>query len=278
MIHSGLPFYNPFLSVGGVALNWALQAQPSPPASPPSTTSSVAATKLSSFTIDAILGRHQQHPEGAGGAIRDRRYNRDERFERLNPYPSASISRTVNTNSVARTSPSSGNSGCTTKTKSKRVRTIFTAEQLERLEAEFAVQQYMVGPERLYLAATLQLTEAQVKVWFQNRRIKYRKAMVEQQQASLVQSPNCSREEGPTNDLPRPISPTTDNEESTSSDRTEPSEEVSTSMDHVLKSFEPGTQCPPFANSVSSHLNSSPNPNLVHYNNLKSENSELNYM
>jgi Homeodomain len=47
-------------------------------------------------------------------------------------------------------------------TKSKRVRTIFTPEQLERLEAEFERQQYMVGPERLYLASTLHLTEAQV--------------------------------------------------------------------------------------------------------------------
>lgn len=46
--------------------------------------------------------------------------------------------------------------------KTKRVRTIFTPEQLERLEAEFERQQYMVGPERLYLAHTLQLTEAQV--------------------------------------------------------------------------------------------------------------------
>ena len=51
--------------------------------------------------------------------------------------------------------------------KSKRVRTIFTPEQLEKLEAEFERQQYMVGPERLYLASALNLSEAQVKVWFQ---------------------------------------------------------------------------------------------------------------
>lgn len=51
--------------------------------------------------------------------------------------------------------------------KSKRVRTIFTPEQLERLENEFEKQQYMVGTGRLYLASTLNLTEAQVKVWFQ---------------------------------------------------------------------------------------------------------------
>ncbi|CAG9859273.1 unnamed protein product [Phyllotreta striolata] len=83
--------------------------------------------------------------------------------------------------------------------KSKRVRTIFTPEQLERLEAEFERQQYMVGPERLYLAHTLQLTEAQVKVWFQNRRIKWRKhhlelthqrlAVLKQQQLMLDETP-----------------------------------------------------------------------------------------
>uniref|UniRef100_A0AAG5CXV1 Homeobox domain-containing protein n=1 Tax=Anopheles atroparvus TaxID=41427 RepID=A0AAG5CXV1_ANOAO len=70
--------------------------------------------------------------------------------------------------------------------KSKRVRTIFTPEQLERLEAEFERQQYMVGPERLYLAHTLQLTEAQVKVWFQNRRIKWRKHHLEITQQRLA--------------------------------------------------------------------------------------------
>ncbi|XP_039397443.1 homeobox protein not2-like [Mauremys reevesii] len=70
--------------------------------------------------------------------------------------------------------------------KSKRVRTIFTSEQLARLEKEFARQQYMVGTERCLLASALHLTEEQVKVWFQNRRIKWRKQSLEQQQAKLV--------------------------------------------------------------------------------------------
>ena len=58
---------------------------------------------------------------------------------------------------------------------SKRRRTIFTAAQLERLEFEFQQQQYIVGQERRYLARELGLNEIQVKVWFQNRRIKWRK-------------------------------------------------------------------------------------------------------
>ncbi|EMP40359.1 Homeobox protein not2 [Chelonia mydas] len=70
--------------------------------------------------------------------------------------------------------------------KSKRVRTIFSSDQLARLEKEFARQQYMVGTERCLLASALHLTEEQVKVWFQNRRIKWRKQSLEQQQAKLV--------------------------------------------------------------------------------------------
>lgn len=70
---------------------------------------------------------------------------------------------------------SSGKPVLSGQSKSKRVRTIFTPEQLERLETEFERQQYMVGTGRHYLASTLNLTEAQVKVWFQNRRIKQRK-------------------------------------------------------------------------------------------------------
>nr|XP_039271933.1 homeobox protein Hox-D12-like [Styela clava] len=58
--------------------------------------------------------------------------------------------------------------------KTKRARTVFTQKQLERLEAEFNNQQYMVGNERRALSKKLRLTDAQVKVWFQNRRIKYR--------------------------------------------------------------------------------------------------------
>ncbi|KAL4660981.1 homeobox protein notochord-like [Arapaima gigas] len=70
--------------------------------------------------------------------------------------------------------------------KSKRMRTSFTNEQLSRLEKEFSRQQYMVGSERFVLASSLQLTEAQVKVWFQNRRIKFRKQSLDQQQAKLA--------------------------------------------------------------------------------------------
>ena len=69
--------------------------------------------------------------------------------------------------------------------KGKRNRTIFTADQLERLEKEFQRQQYIVGAQRFYLASDLGLNETQVKVWFQNRRIKWRRQNLESATASL---------------------------------------------------------------------------------------------
>lgn len=57
----------------------------------------------------------------------------------------------------------------------KRTRTSFTAEQLYLLELEFQRCQYVVGRERTELARQLNLSETQVKVWFQNRRTKQKK-------------------------------------------------------------------------------------------------------
>lgn len=59
--------------------------------------------------------------------------------------------------------------------KPKRSRTSFTPMQLERLEEEFSMDMYVVGLKRMKLANELSLTERQVKVWFQNRRMKYKR-------------------------------------------------------------------------------------------------------
>lgn len=62
----------------------------------------------------------------------------------------------------------------------KRARTTFSAEQLDQLEREFVRNPYLVGQERTQLSHKLQLSETQVKVWFQNRRTKQKR---EQQRA-----------------------------------------------------------------------------------------------
>ncbi|XP_058694845.1 homeobox protein not2-like [Poecile atricapillus] len=102
---------------------------------------------------------------------------------RRGPAARLELSHCIGTNSLGPTGPWRSGGPC----KMKRVRTVFKPEQLERLEQEFLKQQYMVGTERVDLAATLHLTETQVKVWFQNRRIKWRKQSMEQKAAKLSQ-------------------------------------------------------------------------------------------
>ncbi|XP_071978279.1 homeobox protein engrailed-1 [Engystomops pustulosus] len=58
----------------------------------------------------------------------------------------------------------------------KRPRTAFTAEQLQRLKAEFQANRYITEQRRQTLAQELNLNESQIKIWFQNKRAKIKKA------------------------------------------------------------------------------------------------------
>ncbi|CAH8563608.1 unnamed protein product [Schistosoma rodhaini] len=57
----------------------------------------------------------------------------------------------------------------------KKTRTVFSRNQVYRLESTFALKRYLSSSERVGLARTLQLTETQVKIWFQNRRNKWKR-------------------------------------------------------------------------------------------------------
>ncbi|XP_056221302.1 homeobox protein Dlx4b isoform X2 [Seriola aureovittata] len=61
--------------------------------------------------------------------------------------------------------------------KIRKPRTIYSSLQLQALHQRFQQTQYLALPERADLAAKLGLTQTQVKIWFQNKRSKYKKIM-----------------------------------------------------------------------------------------------------
>lgn len=69
-----------------------------------------------------------------------------------------------------------GNSGCNSVPEDKRPRTAFSGTQLARLKHEFNENRYLTEKRRQQLSGELGLNEAQIKIWFQNKRAKLKKS------------------------------------------------------------------------------------------------------
>ncbi|XP_059185811.1 homeobox protein BarH-like 1 [Centropristis striata] len=83
--------------------------------------------------------------------------------------------------------------------KGRRSRTVFTELQLMGLEKRFEKQKYLSTPDRIDLAESLGLSQLQVKTWYQNRRMKWKKIVL---QGGGLESPTKPKGRPKKNSIP----------------------------------------------------------------------------
>lgn len=75
----------------------------------------------------------------------------------------------------------------------KKTRTIFSKRQIFQLESTFDMKRYLSSAERACLASSLQLTETQVKIWFQNRRNKLKRQISTEIDGAVTDFPETGK-------------------------------------------------------------------------------------
>ncbi|XP_053665652.1 homeobox protein BarH-like 2 [Anopheles marshallii] len=107
--------------------------------------------------------------------------------------PSGDVHSLRSSNSVADAFNKSVTQSVISRRKRSWSRAVFSSLQRKGLEKTFQEQKYITKPDRKRLAATLGLHDTQVKVWFQNRRMKWRHMVKNTSLFSMTQNKDAGK-------------------------------------------------------------------------------------
>ncbi|XP_020620059.1 barH-like 2 homeobox protein [Orbicella faveolata] len=143
---------------------------------------------MASFSIDAILGNSEPKHEDSSPLLQYA--TREDESGRKDKKEICALEKEEREKSVTECLSEDDETGSSGQenlyiNKIRRRRTAFTSSQLKSLEEKFHDKKYLTITERNSLAKGLNLTDTQVKTWFQNRRTKWKKQMAPDFEASL---------------------------------------------------------------------------------------------